>query len=113
MTAKQVSFADIAGPKEEGGEGGSIKERTITVDEVLNQPLTVTKVEVVAGYQNEDLLLIYTKENPKPIRSGSKVLLKQAGDKIKKHTDAGVEVKTGIKRERSQKDKSKSYYTFV
>ncbi len=112
MVAKQVSFADIDTKK--GGAGGdSIKERTITVDDVLNQSITVKKVEIVDGYQHEPLLLIHTKEHEKPIRTGSKVLIGQAEDSIKTHTDAGEEVKTGIKRVRSEKDKSKSYYTFI
>lgn len=110
--AKQVSFADIAGPKDESG-GGSLKERTITVDEVINKSLTVTKVEVTAGYEGQDLLLIHTKEFPKPIRTGSGPLLKQAAEKIKPHTDLGEEVKTAIKAERSKKDATRRYYTFV
>lgn len=109
--AKQLTFGEIDVKK--SGSGESIKDKTITVDEVLNKPITVTKVEVVDGYQGEPLLLIHTKENSKPIRSGSKVLLGQAEDSIKAHTDAGEEVKTAIKRVKSEKNRTQSYYQFA
>jgi hypothetical protein len=106
MADKEVAFSEIAEAMAKRNDG----TRGESVDDYLNKQVTVSNVELVSGLDGEQLLIIHTSDGHK-IRSGSKVLIKQA-EHIKKKTDAGTVVKTTIIRKKSQSG-GRSYYCFT
>jgi hypothetical protein len=106
MTGKQTTYAEIAEATSERRD----ETRGLSIDEIFNKQIVIKNVEMMAGLDNEPVLLIDTADG-KRYRTGSKVLVKQAAD-IKKRTDAGETVTTTIIKKQSQTNPKNKYYSF-
>lgn len=101
--SRQVRFSDIPGT----GQGGETNGQS--ADKFLNKEIVIAGVEQVEG-NNGPMLLIHL-QNGESFRTGSKVLLRQAAEKIKAITDTGGVVTTTIVIQKS-KSTGRPYYSF-
>lgn len=106
--AEQTTF----GALRQSNGGTNTGPRGPSVDSILNKKITITGVRKEDGMDGP-VLWIKTLEYPEgEIRTGSKVLMKDAIDVIKPQLDAGKQVVTHIEKVASKTSRY-SYYRFA
>ncbi len=102
---KVVSFKDVASKYDTRKIDDN---KYLSVNDVLNKEIEITRFDWETTYDNKAILLIYS--NYGIIKSGSAVLQKQA--KQIERDITGQILKATIVQRKSQKPPFKSYYTF-